>query len=129
MRKVRPVQALAMVLASLAAVTLVQASCAVVSARPIQVTLRDGGIEPREIDVTQGATVDIVVRNEGSQIHNFVVPDFYVFTQNLQPGETVTVSFVPDKTGNFRYYSDRDGIPEVGMQGTMKVASQPGAEQ
>jgi len=100
--------------------------CSVASARPIQVTLRDGGIEPREIDVTQGTTVDIVVRNDGTQIHNFVVPDFYVFTQNLHPGETVRVSFVPDKTGKFRYYSDRDGIPEAGMQGTMKVASQPG---
>jgi len=126
MRNVRPIRALAAALSSLAAAVLIQTSCAVVSARPIQVTLRDGGIEPREIDVMQGATVDIVVRNAGTQIHNFVVPDFYVFTQNLQPGETVTVSFVPDKTGKFRYYSDRDGIPEAGMQGTMKVASQPG---
>ncbi|WP_304458444.1 cupredoxin domain-containing protein [Alicyclobacillus sendaiensis] len=126
MRMNRPTRAVTAALASLAATVLLQAMCSVASARPIQVTLRDGGIEPREIDVTQGTTVDIVVRNDGTQIHNFVVPDFYVFTQNLHPGETVRVSFVPDKTGKFRYYSDRDGIPEAGMQGTMKVASQPG---
>ncbi|SIS78696.1 cupredoxin domain-containing protein [Alicyclobacillus vulcanalis] len=126
MRDVSPIRVLAAALASLAVITAFQAPRDVTWAAPIQVTLRDGGIDPREIDVRRGATVNIVVRNAGKQIHNFVVPDFYVFTQNLQPGETVTVSFVPDKTGNFRYYSDRDGIPELGMQGTMKVASQPG---
>lgn len=126
MRNVRPIRALGAAVTSLALIVAIQAAWTVASARPIQVTLRDGGIEPREIDVLQGATVDIVVRNAGTQIHNFVVPDFYVFTQNLQPGETVRVSFVPDKTGKFRYYSDRDGIPETGMQGTMRVESQAG---
>ncbi|GMA58606.1 plastocyanin [Alicyclobacillus sacchari] len=93
----------------------------VVAAAPIQVTLRDGQILPSAIDVDKGTTVQISVRNEGTQVHNFVIPDFYIFTQNLNPGESVDVSFVPDKTGHFRYYSDRQGVPEPGMQGTMTV--------
>ncbi|GLG00063.1 hypothetical protein Alches_01020 [Alicyclobacillus hesperidum subsp. aegles] len=97
----------------------------VMSASPIHVTLRDGQIVPNEIDVDKGTTVQITVRNEGTQVHNFVIPDFYIFTQNLNPGESVDVSFVPDKTGHFRYYSDRQGIPEPGMQGTMTVDGEP----
>lgn len=100
-------------------------SLTVVSARTIQVTLNDGRISPARISAVKGVEVDISVRNEGGQVHNFVIPDFYIYTPNLNPGERTSASFVPDKTGEFPYYSDKHGTPERGMQGTISVAAGP----
>ncbi|WP_067619388.1 cupredoxin domain-containing protein [Alicyclobacillus acidiphilus] len=90
-----------------------------------QVTLQDGRISPTHLTATKGVKVEISIQNKGAQIHNFVIPDFYIFTHNLQPGERTSVSFVPDKTGAFSFYSDRQGVPEPGMQGTMTVSERP----
>lgn len=90
-------------------------------AQNVQVTLRDGSIEPSQIEATKGQPVHVFVRNQGTNVHNFVVPDFYVFTQNLQPGESVNVSFTPDKTGTYPYYSDKKGVPEPGMEGQLQI--------
>src|SRR5579875_3977236 len=93
-------------------------SCAEVNA---QVTLRDDGISPTQITATKGDTLKIHVTNQGKSVHNFVIPEMYIFTKNLAPGETTDVSFVPDKTGRFPYYSDTGGEPEPGIRGTLVV--------
>ncbi|MDQ0188899.1 cupredoxin domain-containing protein [Alicyclobacillus cycloheptanicus] len=85
------------------------------------ITLRDGQITPAAFTAKRGSLVEIEVVNRGTKRHNLVIPDFYIFTQNLNPGEDVTASFRPDKTGTFRYYSDVNGQPEPGMQGTLTV--------
>ena len=87
----------------------------------LQVRLHDTGIQPSSFTAISGEPVNITVVNQGKSIHNFVVPDFYIFTQNLKPGEQVKVSFTPDKTGAFPYYSDTGGQPEPGIQGTIRV--------
>ena len=87
----------------------------------VEVTLLDGAIQPQQIVAANKQKVRIAVHNEGNQVHNLVIPDFYVFTQNLQPGESVNVSFTPDKTGSFPYYSDTGGKKEAGMQGKLVV--------
>lgn len=87
----------------------------------IQVILRDAGISPKEIGVTKGETLRIQVMNRGNKVHNLVIPDMYIFTQNLAPNASTTVSFVPDKTGRFNYYSDTGGRPEPGLQGILTV--------
>ncbi len=90
-------------------------------AQTVQVTLRDGSIQPGTIQSTRGQEVHVLVQNRGLNVHNFVLPAFYVFTQNLQPGQRVDVRFTPDKTGAFQYYSDKSGVPEPGMFGTIQV--------
>lgn len=90
-------------------------------AQTVQVTLHDGSIEPTVIESTKGQEVRISVQNRGTTVHNLVIPDFYVFTQNLQPGGQVNVKFTPDKTGTFPFYSDKKGIPESGMRGSVHV--------
>ncbi|CAM3719590.1 cupredoxin domain-containing protein [Alicyclobacillus pomorum] len=86
-----------------------------------EVTLRDGSIQPAQISVRKGDKVTIHVTNAGANVHNFVIRDFYVFSNNLHPGEDVTVGFTPDKTGRFPFYSDKAGRPEPGMRGTLTV--------
>ncbi|WP_035485343.1 cupredoxin domain-containing protein [Alicyclobacillus contaminans] len=91
----------------------------------VEMQLRDGGIQPAQITVRRGENVTIHAVNTGQQVHNLVIPDFYVFSNNLRAGEGVTVQFRPDKVGRFRYYSDRSvnggRAPEPGMTGTLVV--------
>lgn len=85
------------------------------------ITLSDSDITPNQFTVQKGQTVNMLIRNAGTRVHNFVLPDFYVFSPNLQPGATTTASFQPDKTGQFVYYSDKKGVPEPGIKGTLTV--------
>lgn len=93
-----------------------------VQAQPaIQITLRDGSISPAQFTASKGELVQLRITNRGTRTHNFVIPAFFIFTQNLNPGEGVSASFRPDKTGSFPYYSDTGGQPEPGMRGTLTV--------
>ncbi|MCL6549162.1 MAG: cupredoxin domain-containing protein, partial [Alicyclobacillus sp.] len=83
--------------------------------------LQDGSITPSFVSAKVNQPLRITVVNSGQRAHNLVIPDFYIFTHNLYPGEQVTVSFTPTRTGAFPYYSDAGGKPEPGMQGTLQV--------
>lgn len=87
----------------------------------VRIELRDGSISPTQFQVTQGERVNLTIVNRGSSVHNFVIPDYYIFTSNLNPGETTTAGFDAYKTGRYVYYSDKDNVPEPGMQGHMTV--------
>jgi len=87
----------------------------------VQVVLLDGRIQPASMTATERQPLHIDVVNRGLKVHNFVIPDFYVFTSNLNPGERTSIEFRPTKAGSFRYYSDKNGVPEKGMEGTLKV--------
>ncbi|MCL6631532.1 MAG: cupredoxin domain-containing protein [Alicyclobacillus herbarius] len=91
----------------------------------VRIVLRDGGIQPVQIETAAGEAVHLTVVNEGLQVHNLVIPDFYVFLPNLSAGEQTTASFTPSRAGRFPYYSDKavNGRrqPEPGMQGTLIV--------
>lgn len=94
-----------------------------VAANPtFAIKLHDNRITPKNFSVKKGDLVELEVTNQGSKQHNLVIPAFYIFTQNLQPGANVRASFRPDKTGSFPYYSDTGGKPEPGMAGTMTVS-------
>lgn len=93
-----------------------------VFANPVHtLVLEDGAIRPAALSVASGEKVTIHVSNSGTRVHNIVIPDFYIFSNNLNPGEDVTVSFTADKTGRFPFYSDASGKPEPGMSGTLTV--------
>jgi uncharacterized cupredoxin-like copper-binding protein len=87
----------------------------------VQVVLQDSGISPTEFRAAKGELVSFTIVNRGSSVHNFVIPDHYIFTSNLQPGESTTASFRPNKAGRFVYYSDKNGVPEPGIKGHMTV--------
>lgn len=110
---------------SLCSITLYGALLAIQTpsafAQSVHVTLTDSTLSPKTIQATKGQSVHIEIVNNGSKVHNFVVPKFYVFSPNIQPGGSADVRFTPDKTGVFQYYSDKNGVPEPGIQGTLHV--------
>ncbi len=89
----------------------------------VQVTLTDTGITPSSIQGVKGQTLRIQVMNAGRKAHNFVIPDMFIFSSNLTPGESTSISFAPDKTGRFKYFSDTGGKPEPGLSGILTVTS------
>lgn len=88
----------------------------------VNIKVNDSALSPSVIRATKGQQISLHIINEGTKIHNLVIPDFYVFTQNLLPGKSVDVKFVPDKAGTFRYYSDTGGKPEKGIEGSLIIA-------
>ncbi len=87
----------------------------------VEMTLTDTGISPSSMSAVKDQPVSIHVVNRGTQTHNLVIPAFYIFTSNLQPGSDTFVRFSPDKTGTFPYYSDTGGEPEPGLRGSITV--------
>lgn len=91
-----------------------------------RVTYTNSGISPSVITVTSGEHVKIQITNKASSIHNFVIPDFYIFSSNLSPGQSTTVEFDAVKSGSFPYYSDysdsgKYGTPEAKYRGTLDI--------
>ncbi|MCY0869648.1 MAG: cupredoxin domain-containing protein [Firmicutes bacterium] len=92
------------------------------AASSYRVSINDQGMKPSTLSVKVNRKVHIDIVNRGLRVHNFVIPRFYIFTQNLQPGQSTSAEFTPDRTGRFRYYSDTGGRPETGLAGIMRVA-------
>lgn len=92
-----------------------------VQAANTTVDITDSQMRPAALSATKDEPLALEIVNRGQKMHNFVIPDFYIFTQNLKPGETVHVQFTPDKTGKFPYYSDTGGNPEPGIRGSLAV--------
>jgi heme/copper-type cytochrome/quinol oxidase subunit 2 len=87
----------------------------------VEMTLTDAGISPSSMSASKDQPVSIHVVNRGTKTHNLVIPAFYIFTSNLNPGSDTFVRFSPDKTGTFPYYSDTGGKPEPGIHGSITV--------
>ncbi len=75
---------------------------------------------PMEIRVKKGETVRInFVNDEGT--HNFIVDGLNLRTQTISSGNVDTVTFVPDKAGEFEFYCGVGNHRELGMKGTLIV--------
>jgi len=85
------------------------------------ITITDAGFQPTKITVKQNTVLKITVVNKGTKKHNLTIPAYFIFTHNLNVGESTDVEFTVNKTGNFPYLSDTPGQPEAGLQGTLTV--------
>lgn len=75
---------------------------------------------PSTITVNQGDTVVLTITSS-DVTHGFSLPEFGV-SENLEPGQTVSVQFVADKKGTFTFScSVFCGSGHSSMKGTLKV--------
>lgn len=95
------------------------------SPKPAQITIRitQSQFVPAEIRVKQGDQVSLLVKNEAKQTHNFIIPEYHIFSANLKPGETTTIQFEAVNGGKFPYFSDTPGFHEPGYHGEFEVES------
>ena len=95
------------------------ATGATVAAHDLVIT--DRQFSPQQIAGRLNQTIKIVIRNQGTRTHNFVLPAFYIFSPNLPASQGVSVEFTPDKQGVFPFFSDTGGRKEPGLSGEVIV--------
>lgn len=76
--------------------------------------------DPNEITVNEGDTVKISFTNAGG-VHDFILDEFDVATEQTNGGDTVEVEFVADAAGEYEYYCSVGNHREQGMWGTLIV--------
>lgn len=76
--------------------------------------------DPAKMTVKKGDTVKITFKSEGS-LHDFVIDEFDVRTQQLGAGKEESIEFVADKSGTFEYYCSVGNHRQMGMVGTLTV--------
>jgi plastocyanin len=68
----------------------------------VEVVLQDDAFVPDDLRLRAGTEVDVEVRNEGSNGHNFTIDALDLSTGTVEPGEVVTATFtVPSGTTEY----------------------------
>lgn len=80
----------------------------------IRIVIRDNGFAPNEITDFIHRPVHLKVMNAGQHMHEFAIPEYRIYTRNLNPGEISDIQFSPWEAGSFVMYSDpiADSHPE-----------------
>lgn len=63
----------------------------------------NGNWYPRQIRVTLGKEVKLLIRNTETVSHGFALPDFNVAAGEIKAGHVTVVKFTPDKRGTFPF--------------------------
>jgi uncharacterized cupredoxin-like copper-binding protein len=87
----------------------------------VTIAIESEGFNPAKLKYTEGEEVSLFVINKAEHVHNLIIPDFHIFSANLKPGESTTISFQAVKKGRFGYFSDAPGFPEPGFHGEIVV--------
>ncbi len=95
----------------------------VVQAAPqaLIISIMDDGFSPKQVVSAVNRQVQIEVYNKGSRTHQFSIPYYRIYTENIKPGGKESISFSPATTGQFQIMSDPSGknLPE--FSGTFVV--------
>lgn len=78
------------------------------------------GYSQDEIRVEEGDTVTLTLTNSDG-LHDWMLDEFDVATEQINEGETTTVTFVADAAGEYEYYCSVGNHREQGMVGTLIV--------
>jgi|SRR3989344_4602641 len=88
--------------------------------KTFDITATDFSFSLSSVVVNKGDTVTIVFTNENG-MHDWVIDEFNARTSRIQSGQTAQVTFVADKTGQFKYYCSVGNHRARGMEGTLIV--------
>jgi plastocyanin len=68
----------------------------------VEVVQQDDAFEPETLHLDAGTEVDVEVRNEGSNDHNFTIDPLDLSTGTIEPGDVMRATFtVPDGTTEY----------------------------
>ena len=92
----------------------------VTAGQPLTITLGTMDFQPNTLTVAKGTAVTIKLNNTSALSHNFSLDPFHV-SQNVDAGQSATVTFTPDQTGTFYFYCNVSGHAAAGMVGKITV--------
>ncbi len=76
--------------------------------------------KPNEIRVKKGEKVKIIL-NSMDAMHDFVIDEFNVKSEQIKGGSSTQVEFIPNKTGTFEFYCSVGQHRQNGMKGNLIV--------
>jgi Cupredoxin-like domain len=88
------------------AITQIPTAFASTKTSVVEVTLTDRGIFPRKIIVPLNQPLTLHIVNEGRRTHEWGVPEYRIYTADIAPHHSSTVSFSPWVQGNFQMISE-----------------------
>lgn len=88
--------------------------------KEVTVTGVNFSFSPKEIKAKKGDTIKLIFKNSEG-IHDFVIDEFEVATNQIGAEEEEEVEFVVDKTGTFEYYCSVGQHRKNGMVGKLIV--------
>lgn len=98
-----------------------QTPSSAVEAQKITVVGSEFAFTPSKITLKKGQPAEITFKNTGKFPHNLTIADLSVKTNTIQPGQQDTVTFTPDKTGQFAFTCTVPGHADKGMKGILTV--------
>ena len=88
--------------------------------RTITIQGENFSFDPDVIRVQKGDTLRVTFRSMNG-LHDWAVDEFNARTTRVGTGQTATVEFVADHTGNFEYYCSVGNHRAMGMRGALIV--------
>jgi uncharacterized cupredoxin-like copper-binding protein len=87
----------------------------------ITVQMSEFKFDPAAITVERDQSVVVTLRNTGSVVHDFAVPELNVQPVDVAAGQTGRVEFTPSRSGTFRIVCTEPGHEQGGMVGQLVV--------
>ncbi len=79
------------------------------------------GFVPKQLKYKKGDVISLRIVNIDKRTHNFVINELQVFSANLEPSQSATISFTASKEGSFPFISNSPGYPELGYKGHLVI--------
>ncbi len=89
-----------------------------------QMSINEYAFSPNTVTVGLGETVRLLVKNNGSTDHNFIVDELGVSSGSIAPGKEKVVTINGSKVGTFKFYCGIDSHRGLGLEGTVTVTAQ-----
>jgi hypothetical protein len=93
--------------------------------RNVDVIITDHGFRPGNVLAALNQPLQIRVVNQGRKVHQFSIPYYRIYTENLAPGKVSTIGFAPWTSGRFEFISDPSGANKPEFTGWLTVVDGP----
>lgn len=87
----------------------------------VVVTLSEYRIETSSYVIKKGDMVRLTIRNEGQAAHELEIEGYDLEAEDIQPGETRTLSFRATRAGMVELVCHLDGHYEQGMRTSLEI--------
>ncbi|MCL6637843.1 MAG: cupredoxin domain-containing protein [Alicyclobacillus sp.] len=92
--------------------------------RQVNIQITDRGFQPGQVIAMINQPLHLHVVNRGQRIHQFSIPDYRIYSANLQPGQMTDIEFAPWTPGRFAITSDPSGNNQPEFHGWLIVTDQ-----
>jgi uncharacterized cupredoxin-like copper-binding protein len=87
----------------------------------VTIKLSEYIISPSVISVDAKKDTTFILKNLGFTTHNFVVDELGIYSGVIPPGESKTITFTADKSGEYDFYCSIGDHRDNGMEGVLIV--------